>query len=93
MKFDREIVPFKLAVPFGKHRAFRTAETGTDTFRLCNRERFCLRIIRPPCKAAVPGKKLIQNKLRRAARRGKRHHRDIGKVVADMLTVNAHNTV
>ena len=53
MELYREVVPLKLAVPFGEHGAFRTAEAGADTFRLGNRECLCIRVVRPAREACI----------------------------------------
>ena len=93
MELYREVVPLKLAVPFGEHGAFRTAEAGADTFRLGNRECLCIRVVRPAREACISGKKLREDKLRRTALRRKRHHRHIGKVIRDVLSVDGNDAV
>ena len=93
MELHREVVPLKFAVPFGKHRAFCAAETGADAFRLRDRERFCVRVVRPARKACIYGEKLREDELRRAALGRKRQHRHIGKVIGDVLTVDRNDAV
>ncbi len=67
MELNCEVVPLKFAVPFGKHGAVRTAETGSDAFWLRDRERFCLRVVRPARESRISGKQLREDKLRRTA--------------------------
>ena len=93
MELYREVVPFKLTVPFGEHGAFRAAEAGSDAFRLRDGKRLCIRVIRPTRKACISCKKLREDKLRRAALRRKRHHRNIGEVIRDVLTIDGDDTV
>ena len=93
MELYREVVPFKLAVPFGEHGAFRAAKAGSDAFRLRNGECLCIRIVRPAREACISGKQLRENKLRRTALRRKRHHRNIGEVIRDVLTVDGDDAV
>ena len=93
MELYREVVPLKLAVPLRKHGVFRTAEAGADTFRLGDREYLCIRVVRPAREACISGKKLREDKLRRTALRRKRHHRNIGEVIRDVLTVDGDDAV
>ena len=93
MELYREVVPFKLAVPFGEHGAFRTAEAGADAFRLRDGKCLCVRIIRPAREARISGKELRENELRRVALGRKRQHRHIGEVIGDVLTVDGDDTV
>lgn len=93
MELYREVVPLKLAVPFGEHGAFRTAEAGADTFWLGDRECLCIRVVRPAREACISGKKLREDKLRRTALRRKRHHQNIGEVIRDVLTVDGDDAV
>ena len=93
MELYREVVPLKLAVPFGEHGAFRTAEAGTDAFRLRDGKRLCIRVVRPAREACISGKELREDKLRRTALRRKRHHRNIGEVIRDVLTVDGDDAV
>ena len=93
MELYCEVVPFKLTIPFGEHGAFRTAEAGADTFRLGNRECLCIRVVRPAREACISGKKLREDKLRRTALRRKRHHRNIGKVIGNVLPINGDDAV
>ena len=93
VKLHREVVPLKLTVPFGEHGAFRTAEAGTDAFRLGDGECLCIRVIRPTREACIPGKELRENELRRATLGRKRQHRHIGKVIGDVLTVDGDDAV
>ena len=93
MKLYRKVVPFKLTVPFGEHGTFRTTQTGSNAFGGCDGELFCLRVVRPTRKAAVPGKDLIQKQCRRTAFHRERHNGDIGKVIGNVLTIYRHHTV
>ena len=93
MELYREVVPLKLAVPFGEHGTFRAAKAGSDTFRLRSRERLCIRIVRPAREACISGKKLREDELRRAALGRKRQHRHIGKVIRNVLTVDRDDAV
>ena len=93
MELHREIVPLKLAVPLREHGAFRAAKAGTDAFRLRDGECLCVRIVRPAREARISGKKLRDDKLRRAALGRKRQHRHIGKVIRNMLTVDRDDAV
>ena len=93
MELHREVVPFKLTIPFGEHGAFRTAEAGADAFRLRDGKRLCIRVVRPAHEACISGKELRENELRRAALGRKRQHRHIGEVIGDVLTVDGDDTV
>lgn len=93
MELYREVVPLKLAVPFGEHGAFCAAETGADAFRLGDGKCLCIRVVRPSREACISGKELRENELRRAALSRKRQHRHIGKVIGDVLTVGGDDTV
>ena len=93
MELHRKVVPLKFAVPLREHRAFRAAETGTDAFRLLDGECFRIRVVRPAGKACISCKKLREDKLRRAAIGTERHHRHIGKVIGDVLTVDGDDAV
>ena len=93
MELYREVVPLKLAVPFGEHGAFRAAKAGSDTFRLGDGKCLCIRVVRPAREACISGKELRENELRRAALRRKRQHRHIGKVIRNVLTVDRDDAV
>ena len=93
MELHREVVPFKLTIPFGEHGAFRAAEAGSDAFRLRDGKRLCIRVIRPTREACISGKQLRENELRRATLGRKRQHRHIGKVIGDVLTVDGDDAV
>ena len=68
-------------------------EAGADTFRLGDRECLCIRVVRPAREACISGKKRREDKLRRTALRRKRHHRNIGEVIQDVLTVDGDDAV
>ena len=93
MELYREVVPLKLAVPFGEHGAFCAAETGADAFRLGDGKCLCIRVVRPAGEARISGKKLREDELWRAALSRKRQHRHIGKVVRNVLTVDGDDAV
>ena len=93
MELYREVVPFKLTIPFGEHGTFRAAKAGSDTFRLGDGKCLCIRVVRPAGKACVSGKKLREDKLRRAAIGTERQHRHIGKVIRNVLTVDGDDAV
>ena len=93
MELYREVVPLKLAVPFGEHGTFRAAKAGSDTFRLSDGKCLCIRVVRPAGKACISGKKLREDKLRRAAIGTERQHRHIGKVIRNVLTVDGDDAV
>ena len=93
MELDREVVPFKLAVPLREHGAVCAAETGADTFRLCDRKCLCIRVVRPARESCISGKELQEDELRRLALGRKRQHRHIGKVIRNVLTVDGYDAV
>ena len=93
MELHREVVPFKLTIPFGEHGAFRAAEAGSDAFRLRDGKRLCIRVIRPTREACISGKELRENELWRAALRRKRQHGNIGKVIGNVLPINGDDAV
>ena len=93
MELHREVVPFKLTIPFGEHGAFRAAETGSDAFRLRDGKCLCIRVVRPTREACISCKKLRENELRRTAFGCKWHNGNIGKVIGDVLTVDGDDTV
>ena len=93
MELYHEVVPLKLAVPFGEHGAFRTAEAGSDAFRLRDGKCLCIRVVRPAREACISGKELRENELWRAALRRKRQHGNIGKVIGNVLPINGDDAV
>ena len=93
MELHREVVPFKLTIPFGEHGAFRAAEAGTDAFRLRDGKRLCIRVVRPAREACISGKELRENELWRAALRRKRQHGNIDKVIGNVLPINGDDAV
>ena len=93
MELYREVVPFKLAVPFGEHGAFRAAKAGSDAFRLGDGKCLCIRVVRPAREACISRQKLRENELWGAAIGTERQHRHIGKVIRNVLTVDRDDAV